>query len=107
MLIAICLSTMKHEQRGRRSVLAFHLLKCLLQRDMRAASLESHQFALIYPHWVPAAGTLWQVWLLQSSTWWRASVQTQATNILPPVQEWPPTKSAALLIWGGKKTLQL
>lgn len=103
MLIVTCLSTKKHEQR-RRSVLAFHLLKCLLQRDMRAASLESHQFALICPHWVPAARTLWQVWLLQFSTWWRASlsVQTQATNILPAVQVWPPTKSVELLLWGKR-----
>lgn len=63
MLIVTCLSTVKHDQRGRRSVLAFHLLKCLLQRDMKAASLEAHQFAFLCPRWVPAAGTLWQVWL--------------------------------------------
>lgn len=58
------------------------------------------------PCWLPASEMVWQVWLLQSSGWWRVSlnVQAQATNILPAVQVWPPTMPQTCLIrdsWFG------
>lgn len=86
---------MKHEQRGRRSGLVLHLLKCLLQRDTRPGLLEPHQFAPICPHWVPAGGTFWQLCLFHSSTWWRGGlgVQAQATNTCSTTEACSPQLS--------------